>query len=69
MYVHFCKHIDSEGLDLSYRDDLGAFRNDRARRKNIIGLAIKITVVLLAVLFLATTVSFIVDMRDRKSVV
>ena len=67
MYRLFCKRVDSEDLDLSYRDDLRAFKRDREKHKKGVFFAAKITVVLLAIAFLATAASFIVDMVGKDS--
>ena len=52
---------------MSYRDDLRAFKKDREMRKRSVLFAMKITVVLLAVAFLATAVFFVVDMVGNDS--
>ena len=50
---------------MSYRDELRAFKKDREKRKKSVFLAVKITVVALAVAIVATTVFFIIDIIDK----
>lgn len=52
---------------MSYRDDLNEFSAQRAKRRGIILAIIKITVVALAVAFLAATVMLIVDIAGGGS--
>ena len=54
-------------VDLSYRNDLNAYREERKKIKKIAVNAAKITVIVLAVLIVATTVMVIVDMTSSDA--
>ena len=55
------------GVALSYRNDLNAYRAQREKIKKIAVGAAKITVIILAVLFVATTVMVIVDLTSEDT--
>ncbi len=55
------------GVALSYRNDLNAYRAQREKIKKIAVNAAKITVIILAVLFVATTVMVIVDLTSEDT--
>ena len=60
-------HEKSEDPILSYRDDLRAFREERARHRRLVSFVIKITVSVLAAAFLLTTVLFCIDIAGDGS--
>ena len=55
------------GVALSYRNDLNAYRAQREKIKKIAVRAAKLTVIILAVLFVATTVMVIVDLTSEDT--